>query len=214
MIKFLLRSNKYVSKDFPSYYLCYPERGFPAVKETNLKEWNIRKHFPPTSFCVDTDYTLILDLGQPCIKCITSLSSTSCTSTPQKLKMTFVPVLVAELLCPSSEYWYGYCRGSSDPGKYCKTKKKTNKKKTKEEWVTLEWTNIASIRIFIPKLPWSDPKPSYFYQSALCINGKWLHLYIFTQNALQTFLLLIHPLSHTPVAASYHAGCWPDQREN
>lgn len=30
----------------------------------------------------------------------------------------FSPVLVAELLCPSSEYWYGYWRGSSDPGKY------------------------------------------------------------------------------------------------
>lgn len=32
---------------------------------------------------------------------------------------TSVPVLVAELLWPSSEYWQGYCRGSSAPGKYC-----------------------------------------------------------------------------------------------
>lgn len=32
---------------------------------------------------------------------------------------TTVPVLVAELLWPSSEYWQGYCRGSSAPGKYC-----------------------------------------------------------------------------------------------
>lgn len=36
------------------------------------------------------------------------------------MHLIYLPVLVAELLWPSSEYWQGYCRGSSAPGKYCK----------------------------------------------------------------------------------------------
>mgnify|MGYP001852312607 CR=1 FL=1 len=42
---------------------------------------------------------------------------------------TRVPVLVAELLCPSSEYWQGYCRGSSAPGKKKKKKQCFNSNK-------------------------------------------------------------------------------------
>jgi hypothetical protein len=33
---------------------------------------------------------------------------------------------VAELLWPSSEYWQGYCNGSSAPGKYYIYKKANN----------------------------------------------------------------------------------------
>lgn len=66
--------------------------------------------------------------------------------------MTLVPVLVAELLCPSSEYWYGYCRGSSDPGKYC------NKKKEEE----------VMMKTFIPACPNVTPNP-HLSPKAHCI---------------------------------------------
>lgn len=47
--------------------------------------------------------------------------------------LSVVPVLVAELLWPSSEYWYGYCRGSSYPGKYC-TQRQIMKKWTRQKY--------------------------------------------------------------------------------
>ena len=51
------------------------------------------------------------------------------------------------------------------------------------------------------------------YTVAYTVHSKWLHLYsAFIQSALQR-MPLIHPFTHTLMAVSYHARCWPDHRE-
>lgn len=81
-----------------------------------------------------------------------------------------LPVLVAELLCPSSEYWQGYCKGSSAPGKYC-SKSKSQFKMPLVQVNPVTWTQE---HMCITALVQGAPEGHSSAFPPACTDKEWL----------------------------------------